>query len=134
MFLYVFVVYYEVIFGLIIVGLFNFLFDFKMYGCIFIDLFFFVMVVLLFYNFKVVWVLVKSGDKFLIDFVVVGSVGWNFDLYFGCMEYGDGIVMLCVVISFGKCGKWVVMKVKKVIFLGILVLNWFELIVVMLFY
>lgn len=106
--LYVSVVYYEATFGLTTAGLLNFPFDPKMYGCISIDLSPSVTVVLLPHNPKAVWVPAKSGDKLPIDSAVAGSVGRNFDLYFGRMEYGDGIVMPCAVTSSGKCGKWVV--------------------------
>lgn len=89
----------------------NFLFDFKMYGCIFIKIVYVESflyldgdrnIIFLFYNLEVVWFGVKSDDEFRSDIVEVG-VGRSVNefLYFGrILSLNGGI--LCVVISFGN--------------------------------
>ena len=97
------------------VGLFNFPFDPKMYGCISINLSVYRQeseIVLLPYNPKAAWLPAKSGDKLPTDIAVEAGVGRNVEerLYFGRMAYGDGSAVPCAVTSFGHCGKWMVGK------------------------
>ena len=97
------------------VGLFNFPFDPKRYGCIFINLSVYRQeseIGLLPYNPKAAWLPAKSGDKLPTDFAVEAGVGRNVGerLYFGRMAYHDGSVVPCAVTSFGNCGEWLVGK------------------------
>ena len=94
------------------VGLLNFPFDPKMYGCISIDLAVYAVgepkIVLQPYNPKALWFPAKSGDKLPIDSAAVAGFERNLDLYFGRMERDDGSVVPCAVTSSGKCLKWMV--------------------------
>ena len=90
------------------VGLFNFPFDPRMYGCISINLPLCSRgdpkIVLLPYNPKAAWFPAKSGDKLPTDFAVEAGVGGNVEerLYFGRMTHCDGSILPCAVTSFGK--------------------------------
>jgi len=101
------------------VGLVNFPFDPKMYGCISIKLSQYgcedPKIVLLPYNPKAVWFPAKSGDELPTDLALEASVGRNDEmrLYFGrsCMQthsdwFNSGIPY--AVTSSGNCSTWMV--------------------------
>ena len=107
--LYISVVFYQAT-----VGLLNFPFDPKMYGCISITLSLYgheePKIAVLPYNPKAAWFPAKSGDELPSDFAVEAGIGGNVEerLYFGRMAYGYGSGIPCAVTSSGNCGKWVV--------------------------
>ena len=95
-------------------GLLNFPFDPKMYGCITVDMPLYGLgeakVSLLPYNPKAVWFPAKSGDKLPLDFAAEAGVGRNSQqyLYFGRMEHDDGSLIPCAVTGSSKWGSWMV--------------------------